>query len=82
VLGFLLLVPARAHRLIGVLALTVSLCSALAVAVLMADADWGTGRFGPGSWCAVALPVPVLGTVGSLKAMLTAPLVVLDLPDP
>jgi hypothetical protein len=72
-LGFLLLVPARAHRLVGVLALVVSLAAAAAVAVLMADGGWGPDQFGPGMWCAVA--VPILGTLGSLKAMLTAPLV-------
>jgi hypothetical protein len=74
-LGFLLLVPARAHRLVGVLALVVSLAAATAVALLMADGGWGPDQFGPGLWCAVA--VPILGTLGSLKAMLTAPLVVL-----
>lgn len=76
VLGLLLLVPARAHRFLGVLALVVSLAAAVAVALLMADGGWGADQFGPGMWCAVA--VPVLGALGSLKAMLTAPLVVLD----
>lgn len=75
-LGFLLLVPARAHRLLGVLALTVALAAAAAVVVLAADAGWQADRFGPGLWCAVA--VPVLGVLGALKAMLTAPLVTLD----
>jgi hypothetical protein len=73
VLGFGLLIPARAHRLLGVLALVVSLAAALAVVLLMADGGWGADQFGPGMWCAAA--VPVLGTIGSLKAMLTAPLV-------
>jgi hypothetical protein len=72
-LGLLLLVPARAHRLVGVLALAVSLAAATALVLLMADGGWGADRFGPGMWCAVA--VPVLGALGSLKAMLTAPLV-------
>ena len=75
-LGFLLLVPARAHRIVGVLALIVSLAAAAAVAVLMADGGWGPDQFGPGMWCAVA--VPILGTLGALKAMLTAPQVTLD----
>ena len=75
-LGFLLLVPARAHRLVGVLALVVSLAAATAVVVLLADGGWGPDQFGPGLWCAVA--VPILGALGALKAMLTAPLVVLD----
>lgn len=73
VLGLLLLVPARAHRLVGVLALLASLAAAAAVVVLIAGMDWRPERFGPGMWCAVA--VPVLGLLGSLKAMLTAPLV-------
>ncbi len=72
-LGLLLLVPARAHRLVGVLALVVSLTAATAIVLLMADGGWGADQFGPGMWCAVA--VPVLGALGSLKAMLTAPLV-------
>jgi hypothetical protein len=74
-LGMLLLVPARTHRLIGLLALLVSLGSAVAVGFLLADLDWTVERFGPGTWFAVA--VPVLGVLGSLKAMLTAPLVTL-----
>jgi hypothetical protein len=74
-LGLLLLVPARAHRLVGVLALVVALVAATAVAVLIVDSGGGLDRFGPGMWCAVA--VPVLGVLGSLKAMLTAPRVTL-----
>lgn len=74
-LGLLLLVPARSHRLVGVLALLASLAAAAAVVVLMADVAWMPDRFGPGMWCAVA--VPVLGLLGSLKAMLTPPLVTL-----
>jgi hypothetical protein len=73
VLGFLMLIPARAHRLLGVLALIVALAAAAAVVVLMADGGWGADQFGPGMWCAVA--VPVLGALGALKAMLTAPVV-------
>jgi hypothetical protein len=72
-LGFLLLIPARAHRLVGVLALLVSLGAAAAVVLLLVDGGWGADSFGPGLWCAVA--VPILGALGSLKAMLTAPLV-------
>ena len=74
-LGILLLVPARAHRLVGLLALAVSLIAAVAVALLMDDVAWAVDRLGPGMWCALA--VPVLGALGSLKAMLTAPLVTL-----
>ena len=74
--GFLLLIPARAHRLVGVLALVVSLAAATALALLMADGGWGAEQFGPGMWCAVA--VPILGALGALKAMLTAPRVTVD----
>jgi hypothetical protein len=74
-LGFLLLVPARAHRALGVLALVVSLAAAAAVIALVSDLGWQTDRFGPGMWCAVA--VPALGLFGALKAMLTAPRVTL-----
>lgn len=78
-LGFLLLAPARAHRLLGVLALAVALAAAAAVIVLAADAGWRADAFGPGLWCAIAVPVlGVLGVLGALKAMLTAPLVTLD----
>jgi hypothetical protein len=77
-LGFLLLVPARAHRLVGLLALAVSVVAGVAVALLMDDLGWRVDLVGPGLWCAVA--VPVLGTVGSLKAMLTPPLVTLAPP--
>jgi hypothetical protein len=76
VLGLLLLVPARAHRLVGLLALVVSLAAAAAVVLLMVDTGLADDRLGPGMWCAVA--VPVLGVLGALKAMLTAPRVVLS----
>ena len=75
VVGLLLLVPARAHRLLGLLALCVALAAAAAVVFLLADPGWMADRFGPGLWCAVA--VPVLGVLGALKAMLTPPLVTL-----
>jgi hypothetical protein len=73
VLGILMLIPARAHRLVGVLALLVSLAAAAAVVLLMVEGGWGPDQFGPGMWCAVA--VPVLGALGAMKAMVTAPLV-------
>jgi hypothetical protein len=75
VLGLLLLVPARAHRLVGVMALIVALAAAAAVILLMADTGWAVDRYGPGLWCAVA--VPVLGLLGSMKALVSAPLVAL-----
>ena len=70
-LGVALLVPTRAHRLVGVLALLVSLATAAAVLVLFVEADWRFELFGVGTWFAVA--VPVLGVLGALKAMLTVP---------
>lgn len=75
-LGFLLLVPARAHRLLGVLALVVALSAAAAVVLLVSDVGWRADRLGPGMWCAVA--IPVLGVLGALKAMLTPPRVTLE----
>ncbi|HEY0125549.1 MAG TPA: hypothetical protein VGB58_00265 [Blastococcus sp.] len=75
-LGFLLLVPARTHRLVGLLALVVSLAATAAALFIVSEAGWRLDRFGPGTWCAVA--VPALGLLGSLKAMLTAPRVTLD----
>jgi hypothetical protein len=74
-LGLLVLIPARAHRLLGVVALLIALAAAAAVIVLFADAEWRVDRFGPGMWFAVA--VPVLGVLGALKAMLTAPRITL-----
>ena len=64
-LGVALLVPTRAHRLVGVLALLVSLATAAAVLVLFVEADWRVERFGVGTWFAVA--VPVLGVPGSAQ---------------
>jgi hypothetical protein len=75
VLGFLMMVPARAHRVVGVLALLVTLTAAASVVFLVIDTDLTVDRFGPGLWCAAA--VPVLGLLGALKAMLTAPRVLL-----
>jgi hypothetical protein len=70
-LGLLLLVPARTHRFLGVLALLVSLAVTEAVLVPLAKAHWDLGFFGPGFWCGIA--VAVLGLLGSLKAVLTGP---------
>jgi hypothetical protein len=69
------LVPARAHRLLGVLALLVALATAAAVLVLLASSGWRVDRFSAGTWFAAA--VPVLGLLGALKAMLTPPHVVI-----
>jgi hypothetical protein len=69
VLGLLLWLPARSHRVVGVVALAVSLAITAAVLVPLADAKWNLGFFGPGFWCAIV--VALLGLVGSLKAVLT-----------
>jgi hypothetical protein len=79
-LGMLLLVPARTHRLVGLLSLGTALAAAVAVTYLLAGTGWRVEQFGPGLWCAVA--VPVFGVVGALKAMLTPPLVALREPTP
>ena len=68
-LGLLLLVPARRHRAVGLLALVVALLVAVAVLVPLAIAGWDLGFFGVGFWFAMA--VPVLGLLGGLKALLT-----------
>lgn len=71
VLGLLMLLPARGHRTLGVLALLVSLGAGAGLIVALSGAGWHVGRFGTGFWVAVA--VPVLGVIGALKAMMTGP---------
>jgi hypothetical protein len=71
VLGLLMLVPARTHRFLGVLALLVSLAAAAGVLVPLAQDGWQFGGFAVGFWFAIA--VPVLGLLGSLKALATGP---------
>ena len=68
-LGLLLLLPARSHRLVGLLALVVALLVAVAVLVPLAIAGWDLGFFGIGFWFAIA--VAALGLLGALKALLT-----------
>ncbi|MDP9392427.1 MAG: hypothetical protein M3P89_13920 [Actinomycetota bacterium] len=68
-LGLLLLVPARRHRAVGLLALVVALLVAVAVLVPLAIAGWALSFFGVGFWFAIA--VAVLGLLGGLKALLT-----------
>ena len=70
-LGLLLLVPARGHRAVGLVALVVALLVTVAVLVPLAVAGWDLGFFGIGFWFAIA--VAVLGLIGSLKALLTRP---------
>ncbi|MBB3084843.1 hypothetical protein [Geodermatophilus sabuli] len=71
VLGILVLLPARSHRFLGVLALLVSLVAFAGVLVPLADAGWERATFDTGFWFAVA--VPALGLLGALKAMVTSP---------
>jgi hypothetical protein len=70
-LGLLAFWPARSHRLIGVLALFVSLAVAAGIVVRVADLGWDPLRTDPGVLCAVVLAGA--GTLGALKAMLTPP---------
>jgi hypothetical protein len=71
VLGLLMLVPANAHRFLGLLALLVSLAATAGVLVPLAAADWQIDRFRVGFFFALA--VAGLGLLGSLKALLTGP---------
>jgi hypothetical protein len=71
VLGLLLFRPARTHRVVGLLALLVTLAVTAGVVVPIADANWSTAAFGSGMW--VAVGIAVLGLAGAVKAMETAP---------
>ncbi|RBY93518.1 hypothetical protein DQ237_17815 [Blastococcus sp. TF02-8] len=70
-LGLLVLLPARTHRLRGAAALVVSGLVAWAVLVPLVAAGLDLGFFDTGFWCAIA--VAVLGLLGALKALLTPP---------
>jgi hypothetical protein len=70
VIGLLVFIPAKTHRLLGALALLVSLGVAAAVLVPLADADWDVDRWAVGGWLAVA--VGGLGFLGALKALMTS----------
>ena len=69
VIGLLLLLPAKRHRFLGLLALIITGAAAAAVLVPLFQADWQAGSFDLGFWFACA--VPVLGLLGALKALLT-----------
>jgi hypothetical protein len=71
VLGLFMYIPAKTHRLLGVLALLVSLAVAAAVLVPLADANWDVGQWAVGGWFTVA--VAGLGFLGALKALMTHP---------
>jgi hypothetical protein len=70
-LGVLLFLPARTHRVVGVLALFLAAGVCTAVLLRLARFGWVTERFDTGMWLAVA--VAALGVLGALKAMLTVP---------
>lgn len=70
-LGVLLFLPARTHRVAGVLALFLAAGVCTAVLFRVARTGWVPERFGTGMWLAVA--VAGLGLLGALKAMLTVP---------
>ena len=65
----LVVLPARSHRFLGVLALLVALVAGAGVLVPLADVGWRPDTIDTGFWFAVA--VPVLGLLGALKALLT-----------
>jgi hypothetical protein len=69
VIGLLLLLPARSHRFLGLLALLFSLLAVAGVLVPLARAHWQLNPFDTGFWFAIA--VAGLGILGSLKALLT-----------
>ena len=69
VIGLLLLLPAKRHRFLGLLALIISGAAAAAVLVPLFQADWDLSTFDLGFWFAWA--VPVLGLLGALKALVT-----------
>jgi hypothetical protein len=71
VLGLLVLLPARRHRTLGVLALLATMAAAGGVLVVLDSSRYSWDFFEVGFW--VACAVPVLGLLGSLKAMLTSP---------
>jgi peptidoglycan/LPS O-acetylase OafA/YrhL len=69
VLGLLLLVPARRHRFLGLLALLVALAATTAVLVALGGVSWDLSRFDTGIYFAMA--VAGLGLLGALKALAT-----------
>jgi uncharacterized membrane protein HdeD (DUF308 family) len=71
VVGVIVLVPARAHRTLGLLALLLTAAVAAGVLVPLQAAHWRLGVFDIGFFCGIG--VAVLGLIGALKALLTGP---------
>jgi hypothetical protein len=71
VVGLIVLVPARAHRTLGLVALLLTAAVAAGVLVPLEAAHWRLGVFDIGFFCAIG--VAVLGLIGALKALLTGP---------
>jgi hypothetical protein len=71
VVGLIVLVPARAHRTLGLVALLLTAAVAAGVLVPLKAAHWRLGVFDIGFFCAIG--VAVLGLIGALKALLTGP---------
>ena len=70
-LGLLVLIPARAHRSLGLVALLLTAAVGAGVLVPLNAANWRLGLFDVGFFCGIA--VAGLGLVGSLKALFTGP---------
>jgi hypothetical protein len=75
--GVMLFLPERTHRIAGLLSLLIASVATVAAVSAVADAEWSAARFGLGMWSAIA--VAALGVLGALKAMLTVPRVTLRL---
>lgn len=71
VLGLLLLLPAKRHRALGLLALLVAAAVAAAVLVPLVRAGGDADAFRTGFWFVVG--TAVLGLLGALKALFTGP---------
>jgi hypothetical protein len=70
-LGLLMLLPARGHQVLGLLALLVTLAIGAAILVPLARANWRLAVFDVGFFFGFA--VAGLGLLGALKALLTGP---------
>jgi hypothetical protein len=71
VLGLLMFLPLRTHKVLGVLALLVTALVLAGVLVPLTQAGFELNGFAVGFW--LAMIVAVLGLLGSVKALLTRP---------